>query len=481
MSDIALNVSNLILKELPYRNDSGDYFSALRDYPWPVWLDSGGAEGNPHRGRYDILSAGPCQRLIADNSGIRLEARDELGCLRQQAKASDVWHLLKQAIPTSSSHVADSYGHELPFTGGALGYLGYDVGRLNEQFTDRITDDTGLPLLLMGIYRWAIIQDHARQRTTLVYPGNLGQAYDEPSIAALTERIEAIAEPSNEKENSFFISKLQSNTDKSLYLEKLASIKAYIRAGDCYQVNFAQRFQASYSGDLFQAYRHLRKALPSPFSCFFETEFGSLLSVSPERFIHSDGRNLLTQPIKGTIERGSTPAEDTRLAQQLLSSEKDQAENLMIVDLLRNDLSKVCTPGSVHTPKLFDLESYANVHHLVSTVTGTLLPDHHPADILAACFPGGSITGAPKIRAMEIIEELENSRRSAYCGSIGYIGFDGQMDTNIAIRTVAANDRELFVWGGGGIVSDSDPESEYQETLTKVGRILEALQELASA
>ncbi|MGB0734127.1 MAG: aminodeoxychorismate synthase component I, partial [Pontibacterium sp.] len=252
-------------------------------------------------------------------------------------------------------------------------------------------------------------------------------------------------------------------------------IDDYIRAGDCYQVNYAQRFSAPFEGDLWEAYLLLRASAPTPYAGYLECSQGSLLSLSPECFLTVKNRTVLTKPIKGTCPRGDNNTSDKALANQLLSSTKDRAENLMIVDLLRNDLSKECTLGSVKVPHLFALESYKNVHHLVSTIEGTLPESTSPLALLKSCFPGGSITGAPKIRAMEIIEELEPHRRSAYCGSLGYISFCGNMNTNITIRTLVGTLDKLYCWAGGGIVADSIIQHEYDETFTKVSNLLDCL------
>jgi len=259
---------------------------------------------------------------------------------------------------------------------------------------------------------------------------------------------------------------------RSEYGRTFARVKSYLLEGDCYQVNLAQCFSAPVSGDPFAGYQALRWLNPAPFSAYLKTPFARILSSSPERFLAVREGRVETRPIKGTRPRGRTPEADAALQQELAESAKDRAENLMIVDLLRNDLGRVCTPGSVQVPELFAVESYATVHHLVSTVTGRLAPGRDAASLLRACFPGGSITGAPKIRAMEIIEELEPRRRGVYSGAIGYLGFDGAMDTNIAIRTLIHGANQIRFWAGGGIVHDSRVEEEYRETLDKAAALL---------
>jgi para-aminobenzoate synthetase component 1 len=265
------------------------------------------------------------------------------------------------------------------------------------------------------------------------------------------------------------------NMSRERYLQSVARIKAYLHAGDCYQVNLARRFAAPAEGDPWSAYRLLRTLNAAPFGAYLETPDWQILCSSPELFLYVRDGEVETRPIKGTCPRSPDANEDRRLANALRLSPKDRAENLMIVDLLRNDLGQVCATGSVRVPRLFAIETFARVHHLVSTVTGRLAAGRTALDLLRACFPGGSITGAPKRRAMEIIEELEPHRRGVYCGSIGYLGFDGAMETNIAIRTLVQSAGLIRLWAGGGIVADSDPESEYGETCHKAGPLLDLL------
>ncbi len=259
------------------------------------------------------------------------------------------------------------------------------------------------------------------------------------------------------------------------YRNKFNNIQEYLLSGDCYQINLAQRFTANYEGDEWQAYLALEAENGAPFSGFIRLHQGAILSVSPERFLQLRNGQIETKPIKGTRPRSNDEAQDKENALALQQANKDRAENLMIVDLLRNDIGRVAAPGTVRVPHLFAIESFPAVHHLVSTVTGELGAEHSATDLLKACFPGGSITGAPKVRAMEIIEELEPHRRSIYCGSIGYISRCGAMDTSITIRTLVANEQKIHAWAGGGIVADSDADSEYQETLDKLSKILPVL------
>ncbi|MFZ1427679.1 MAG: aminodeoxychorismate synthase component I, partial [Geminicoccaceae bacterium] len=271
---------------------------------------------------------------------------------------------------------------------------------------------------------------------------------------------------------------LCSNFTATGYEAAVQRVVDYILAGDIFQANLSQRFLAELPAgmDAWGLYRRLRRRNPAPFAAFLDFEGVQLASASPERFLELRGRQVETRPIKGTRPRGATPETDRQLGAELLASAKDRAENVMIVDLLRNDLSRVCRDHTVLTPELCVLESFATVHHLVSTVTGELRDGLDAVDLLRATFPGGSITGAPKIRAMEIIAELEPSARGPYCGSIGWLGFDGWMDTSITIRTFAIKGRRVAFQAGGGIVADSEPAAEYAETLDKARALIEALQ-----
>jgi para-aminobenzoate synthetase component 1 len=360
----------------------------------------------------------------------------------------------------------------LPFMGGLIGWLGYGVGMELQSVAQRAPEITRLPALRIGFYAWAAIVDHRMQRTLLVFhpacPPTLRRDIERrcraaPALLAITSTRFALEAP--------FVA----TTSRQRYGADIARILDYLAAGDCYQVNYAQHFSAAYAGDPWEAYCRLRTLLPSPFSAYLATEDHAVLSFSPERFLRVEADRVETRPIKGTIARGHTAAEDAELAQRLQTSAKDRAENLMIVDLLRNDLGKSCVPGSIAVPQLFALESFANVHHLVSTVSGRLRADQTPLDLLAHCLPGGSVTGAPKKRAMEIIAELEPVARALYCGSIFYLSTHGRMDSNIAIRTLVTDGARIHCWGGGGIVADSDPEAEYQESLMKVQLLMKAL------
>ncbi|WP_020681549.1 aminodeoxychorismate synthase component I [Marinobacterium rhizophilum] len=450
---------------LDYREDSSPLFEAIRDLGSPVWLDSG-RPLSPY-GRFDILSAAP-DFLVRYNRGSLELVRN--GAI--EALPGSPFNALRRLL---GEHPSPDAQDDLPFCGGLIGHLGYDLGRALEQLPALAEDDIAFPEMRMGFYSWAIIVDHHQARAELIaHPSCKAQ-----QIEAVLERLKHVTAASAAPATAAAF-QLRANFNNDLppehYNQALARIDAYIRAGDCYQVNFTQRFSSSFDGDPWQAYQMLRQAAPTPYSAYLESSDGAVLSLSPEQFLCTDRGQVTTKPIKGTRPRGGDRDSDALLKEELRESRKDRAENLMIVDLMRNDLSKVCALGSVKVPRLFTVESYANVHHLVTTVTGTLAEQQQPLDLLEHCFPGGSITGAPKIRAMEIIDELEPQRRNIYCGSIGYISLCGRMDTSITIRTLLCEQDRIYCWAGGGIVADSITEQEYAETYSKVNNLLKTLE-----
>jgi para-aminobenzoate synthetase component 1 len=442
---------------LPYRADPGQLFEAVADLPWSMMLDSGRHE--PGQSRYDIIVAEPWATIETRAGTTQVRMRTGV-----RSSSEDTFCLLRELLqPIESSALPP------PFAGGAIGYFGYDLGRRLERLPSIARDDEGLPEAAVGLYDWAVVVDHGQRRAWLASAGRVART--EAQWQALVERFSSPAPP-RPRAPFRALSAIRSNMTRAEYLDAFERIARYIRDGDCYQVNLAQRFEVRASGDPWSAYRVLRELNPAPYSAYLNLPFAQVLSASPERFLKVHAGRVETRPIKGTRPRAEDPRVDAERAQALHASVKDRAENVMIVDLLRNDLAKSCRPGSIRVPQLFEVESFANVHHLVSTVTGELAPGRDALDVLRGCFPGGSITGAPKLRAMQIIEELEPHRRGVYCGSIGYIGYDGTMDTNIAIRTLVCREGYARFWAGGGIVADSTGEEEYQETLDKAGPLL---------
>jgi para-aminobenzoate synthetase component 1 len=450
------------LTEVPYQPDSSALFRHIAERPWAVYLDSGQPAASA--GRFDILTSDPYLTLSTWGGRTQLRTADGV-----RWSEEDPFELLRQSLGPWAAPVAD-----LPFSGGAIGWFGYDLGRRIERMPVSARDAEQIPDMAVGLYDWALVVDHQQGRAVLVSQGR-----DPATRGRWRSLVEQFRSPGRPAPLEPFrvTGPLECNLDRDLYGRAFDRIKAYIREGDCYQVNFARRFAASATGDGWPAYRELRRRNPAPFGAFISTPHGQVLSSSPERFLQVSEGRVQTRPIKGTRPRHADPAQDRALAEQLAASPKDRAENLMIVDLLRNDLGRVCRPGSVRVPELFRVESFASVHHLVSTVTGELAPGQDAAGLLRACFPGGSITGAPKVRAMQIIEELEPHRRGVYCGSLAYLGFDGSMDSNIAIRTLVYNRGLIRCWAGGGIVQDSEVQSEYEETLHKAAPMLMLMRE----
>ena len=441
---------------LPWQPDAAEHsFAQLSTSPWAMMLHSGFAD-HPHS-RYDIIVAQPCTTLVT-RGDVTVVSDAE----KTETSSDDPLRLLQKVL--ADCPFSDTPLPDLPFIGGAVGLWGYDLGRRFENLPQRALNDISVPDMAVGIYDWALIVDHHRQVVTLLCYGDVNAR-----LAWLQQQAPTVAPFA-------LTSRWQSNMSRQQYGEKFRQVQAYLQSGDCYQVNLAQRFQASYQGDEWQAFVRLNRANRAPFSAFLRFDDSAIMSLSPERFIQLEQGHIQTRPIKGTLPRLEDPIADAEQARRLAHSPKDRAENLMIVDLMRNDIGRVAVPGSVRVPELFVVEPFPAVHHLVSTITATLPAALHATDLLRAAFPGGSITGAPKVRAMEIIDELEPHRRNAWCGSIGYLSVCGNMDTSITIRTVTASEGTLYCSAGGGLVADSEEGAEYQETFDKVNRILSQLE-----
>jgi para-aminobenzoate synthetase component 1 len=447
---------------IPYRADSAALFEVIADEPWSVFLDSGRPQSTS--GRYDILAARPFITLLT-RGGVTAIGRAG----RVEHSTDDPFSVLRQHLAAGGAGSAPA---DLPFTGGAIGYFGYDLARRIDRLPTRTAAST-VPDMAVGIYDWAVVVDHARQASWLV-----GAAREAETAAAWEGLVALFSRDAQIPDRRpFRVGAVSCDFTPQTYRAAFDRIQRYIHAGDCYQVNLAQRFSAPVAGDHWLGYQALRRLNPAPYSAYLNLPEVRILSSSPERFLSVRQGVVETKPIKGTRPRAAAAEADAVLARALQASEKDRAENLMIVDLLRNDLGKVCAPGSVAVPKLFEVESFASVHHLVSTVTGQLAEGRDAIELLRACFPGGSITGAPKLRAMQIIAELEPQPRGVYCGALGWLGFNGDMDSNIAIRTLVSANNELQFWAGGGIVADSQADAEYQECLDKAAALLRLARE----
>jgi para-aminobenzoate synthetase component 1 len=371
-----------------------------------------------------------------------------------------------------------------PFLGGAVGYFSYDLKHFVEKLPSRSKEDITIPLCFLAFYDTVIIFDHYTDKAWISSTGlpeeseHLKQLRAKTRIKELFRKLDSGKNfPSSQQRNHTGKApiNLESNFTRDEYLRAVQQVKKYIAAGDIYQANLSQRFSAAVPTRSFELYKTLRTINPAPFAAYLKCGGTSIISSSPERFLRLSGKSVETRPIKGTRPRGGNRVEDEQLKRELLTSPKDRAELIMIVDLERNDLGRVCEYGTVKVPELITLETYPTVFHLVSTITGNLKEDKDHIDCIKATFPGGSITGAPKIRAMEIIDELEPTRRNVYTGSVGYIGFNQQTDLNIVIRSILHSNGNVHFQVGGGIVADSDPVLEYEETLHKGRALMEAL------
>ena len=498
-----------LVEPLGSSDDPIDVCARFLDLPFLLFLDS--ASSHSHSGeaqqleRFSFLSADPVS--LIRSKGRNTEVRHGDGVW--SSAPDDALSVARRLLPHPPLSPVPGVP---PFQGGIAGYIGYDWGAVLERLPSARYDDLAVPDVLLGLYDWVIAWDHrestawlissglpeqgggrqdrARERIRKVRKhlgsgfggGAAGQRGSEKGIrdwspgAPLEISASPPTYPAVEVEGTDAIG-LRSTFTRRGYLDAVARVREYIVAGDIFQANLSQRFQAQLPVPPFQLYRRLRRRNPAPFSAYLGFGEVQVLSASPERFLRLDQqrREVETRPIKGTRPRGLGPMHDAALGRALAESEKDRAENVMIVDLLRNDLSRVCRPGTVRVPELFALEHHPTVHHLVSTVLGELDPAADAIDLLRATFPGGSITGAPKVRAMEIIAELEPTQRGVYCGSIGYLSASGAMDTSIVIRTYLALRGQVYFQAGGGIVADSDPELEYRETLDKARGLIEVL------
>jgi para-aminobenzoate synthetase component 1 len=423
-------------------------FAAHAREPWAIWLDSGPERHYP-AAQCDYFAIRPRVTLVTHGATTAIGERGDVpGEYRERERSDgDPLVLLRRERAAAPGTMA-------------LGYWGYDLGRRFERWPARARDDLGLPQMAVGLYDCVLAVPRragAAHRRGPAGAPDWVEAWlgpHEPPLPGAAQALRPTGTP-------------RTTLDEAEYARAFARVQRYIRDGDCYQVNLAQRFSVPVAGDAWSSYLAWRELSPAPFGAWLQLPFATLMSISPERFLRVDGRRVETRPIKGTRPRLAEPRADRALAAALAASAKDRAENLMIVDLLRNDLGRCCEIGSVAVPRLFEVESYATVHHLVSTVTGTLAAGRDTLDLVRAAFPGGSITGAPKLRAIEIIDELEPVRRGVYCGSIGRIDANGDLDLSIAIRTAVLAGGELHYWAGGGLVADSVCADEYQESHDK--------------
>ncbi len=455
----------LLIEEIGYRDPVG-VCALWADDPRLAFLDSAAA-GDP-RARFSYIGVSPFQVLDVVDGEVRLDG---------EAIVGDPFTIL-DGLLRRYRNPAEA---PVPFAGGAMGFLGYELGRYVERLPQRHPGD-GAPEMALGFYDLVIAFDVVERRAWVLSSGlpesDPARRRDRAGarLAACLVRLAAAA-PGDA--GVLPVVSWQADLDRQAYHERIGRILEHIRAGDIFQANFTMRFQAARpeSLDAFAAYRSLRRLSAGPFAAYLRCGAAlTLASASPERFLSlGRDRRIEARPIKGTRPRSAIARDDDAARVELFGSEKDRAENLMIVDLIRNDIGRVAVTGSVAVPSLLALESFASVHHLVSVVTAQLRPELGAVDLLRASFPGGSVTGAPKIRAMEIIDECEVSRRGAYCGAILWLGFDGAMDSSIVIRTLALTPDRVIAQAGGGIVADSDPAGEYDEMRVKLAPLLQVL------
>jgi para-aminobenzoate synthetase component I len=447
--------------------DPSRVFARVSGIPNSLLLES---QPGPISGRYSVICIEPFGALRSSGGGttVVLPGKET----RSESSPFDILRRLLRAYSIP-------HNPRVPFAGGAVGFLGYELRVWTEEGHVSIRDDLDLPDCWLGLYNCAAVFDHENRTVSL----NACVLPDVPHPQPILERLEDLIRTASRVPADRVVQGTASGASarscmtKADYCVAVEKVKSFIAAGDVYQVNLSHRFTAPFEADPWTTYLHARRRNPAPYAAYLNAGEYQMISSSPECFLAYDpaSRSAETRPIKGTRPRGINAYDDERLAADLENSIKDRAENLMIVDLERNDLGRVCAFGSVTVPELMRLESYPTVHHLVSTVKGRLRDECDLVDLLVSCFPGGSITGAPKIRATQIIDELEIVRRNVYTGTIGFLGFDGAANLNIAIRTAVVKNGRCHFWVGGGIVADSDPETEYQETLDKGRAFFEVL------
>ncbi|MDD5428731.1 MAG: aminodeoxychorismate synthase component I [Candidatus Omnitrophica bacterium] len=460
-------MADTVIEKITGRYSPADLFDPVKGSPYAFFLDS--ALRGKNLGRFSFLGCDPFLVFKSKKDAVMLEWADG----RTESFRSDPFSALEEIF---AEYKCGRGEKDLPFSSGGVGYFSYDLKDFIEDLPDRAKNDLGLHDCVMGFYDTALIYDNIARSA---YIASSGLPYAGKKRAARrSDRLKEFKEKIRENKiaSARFPDKkarqLKSNFSKAGYIDAIRKAKHYIKKGDIYQVNISQRFEADLLCDPAHLYPKLRALSPAPFASYLGFGDTAILSSSPERFLLKRGDHIETRPIKGTRPRGADRKSDISFAKELKKSVKDNAEHIMIVDLERNDLGKICNYGTVRQAESSSIEKYSNVFHMVSTVSGKLKKGTSPIDCLRAAFPGGSITGAPKVRSMEIIEELEPVKRSVYTGAIGYISFDGNMDTSVVIRTLIAKHGKVYFSVGGGIVADSDPEAEYQETLDKAKGIM---------
>ena len=432
----------ITITPLKYKIDLISHYDALSHLPGFVILES----KDKVNGRFDIVSALPY---------------DSFTLMRDSPERKGAFAKLDSLLEQVESNC------DLPFQGGIIGYIAYDLAT---EFSKPPHPSNDTPLIALGFYDWAIVTDHLKQTVQLI------AANRQPETMDVVKEVMKYWRNANSSPTLFkLLHEFSPLINKNQYQESFKAIYAAIKKGRAYQVNYTQPFLAEYSGDAWEIYKRVRLKNPVPYAAFLRGEQSDILSFSPEQFITMEKGCIKTSPIKGTAKRSFDKKKDQALKAELLKSEKNRAENIMIVDLMRNDFATFSIPGTIKVKSLCEVQSYSAVHHLVSTIEGQYKSTLTPLQALAHCFPGGSVTGAPKREAMRIINEQEPYARGVYCGSICYLSNHGRFDSNIAIRTMTATENMLYLSAGGGIVIDSLCEEEYRECFTKISAIMNAL------
>lgn len=449
--------------------DAPRVFAKIQNMPYSLFFDS--ADRKHADARYSYILANPIETIEAKGMDVTISSREKLKTIHGK-NPFDVLQCRLDSYEFDKKKRADLP----PFQGGAAGLFGYDLGRTLESIADKAVDNPDMPDMAVGIYDQVLAFDHAQDKAWIITHAK-NELEAQMKQAVLMNNLGA-----QPQQNHIYSSPLQwqAQFKPAAFKSRIEKVKNHILQGDIFQANLAQKFEAALP-KFFSPYAHyqiLRETNAAPFAGFMNFGTITIASSSPERFLHCDAQgHVSSKPIKGTIKRGETAAKDKRQIERLQNSGKDKAENIMITDLLRNDLSRTCEPDSIDVPQLCNVETFARVHHLVSTVTGHLRSGISRLELLKKCFPGGSITGAPKIRAMEVIEQLEPERRGPYCGSMGYIGFNGEIDTNILIRTLVYEGGRVSFHVGSGITALSDADEEYEETLAKARAIFDSFED----
>lgn len=459
-------MENLLLKEISTELNSFELYTIFKDEQYSFFLDSG--MDHKKLGEYSFIGADPFLVFKSKDEDIEITRDGETVKI-----SGNPFEKIKEIL----GEFKMDYKSEIPFVGGAVGYLSYDLCHHIENLPRTAVDDVDVPDMYFGLYDGVVCIDHRGEKDR-VYVASLGIVDSEQGrVEQLIEKIKTaeMEGVSIELPESTVKKEFKSNFTRDEFVSSVRRVQDYIKSGDIYQANLTQRYSCDLEESPYELYGKLREINPAPFASFMDFGEGHIVSSSPERFIKLRDNIIETRPIKGTRPRGKNAEEDKKYREELMGSEKDKAELLMIVDLERNDLGKIAKTGTVEVTELFKLEEYSTVYHLVSTVVAEVREDCDVVDCIIATFPGGSITGAPKIRAMEVIDELEPTQRNIYTGSIGYIGFNGDMDLNIVIRTVVCKDDKAYFQVGGGMTWDSDAEMEYQETLDKAKALMDAL------